>query len=306
MSPVTESSFYRSQLASLAERNVHGDTVPVPGEPGPGESRSPVDYLRYVPRVRRAVGDGYDLLHANYGLTAPHGLVQGRLPTVLTLWGTDLYGPFGWLSRACAPLFDAVIVMSERMRERLPCACTVIPHGVDLDVFAPEPTAGARERLGWDVDASYVLFPASEDRPEKGYPRAERVVEVARRRTGGPLRLETLDGSVPHREVPTVMNASDALLLTSRHEGSPNAVKEALACNLPVVSTDVGDVAERLAGVEPSAVGTTDGELVDALVAVLRRGERSNGRDAVRDLGLGRTADRIRAVYERVLVEARE
>jgi glycosyltransferase involved in cell wall biosynthesis len=100
--------------------------------------------------------------------------------------------------------------------------------------------------------------------------------------------------------MPTYMNAADALLLTSNREGSPNAVKEALACNLPVVSTDVGDVRERLSGVSPSAVCTTDDGLTDALVDVLAQGARSNGRDIVREVSVSRTRDRLHAVYQQV------
>lgn len=304
LSPVRESSFYRTQVTSLAEQNVRGETLVVPGRSDgteSDESRTALDYLRFLPRVRREVGVEYDLVHANYGLTAPHALAQRRLPVVLSLWGTDVYGPYGWLSRACAPLCDAVIVVADHMGERLSCEYTVIPHGVDLDRFQPAPATEARSALGWDDDGYHVLFPAPPDRPEKDFPRARRVVEAARDRLDGPIALYSLDGSVPHREVPTVMNASDAVLLTSRHEGSPNVVKEALACNRPVVSTDAGDVAARLASVRPSAVATTDAGLVDGLVTVLREGGPSNGRDAVRELGIQRTAERIRSVYERVL-----
>jgi len=106
---------------------------------------------------------------------------------------------------------------------------------------------------------------------------------------------------VPHEEMPTHMNAADALLLTSKREGSPNSVKEAMACNLPVVATDVGDVADRLRDVTPSHVCRSDAELVDGLVDVLDRGVPSNGRAAIEPLGLERMAARIRDVYENAL-----
>lgn len=101
----------------------------------------------------------------------------------------------------------------------------------------------------------------------------------------------------------TDMNAADVLLLTSDSEGSPNSVKEALACDLPVVALDVGDVRERLAGVDPSRVATDDAELVEGLVDVLRREERSNGREAAREVSIERTADRMLDVYETVAGE---
>lgn len=304
--PAPDSNFYRAQVDSLADLGVAGETLSVPGTTegtGSGEGRSPVDYLRFFPRVRRAVSSDYHLVHANFGLTAPHALAQRELPVVLSLWGTDVFGPYGWVGKVCAPLCDAVVVMSEQMGEELPCDYTVIPHGVDFDRFEPVPKTEARAALGWSDRVHQVLFPAPTDRPEKDFPRAERIVDRTREELDDPVRLQTPDGDVPHRQMPTVLNASDALLLTSRHEGSPNVVKEALACNLPVVSTDVGDVADRIDGVTPSAVGSTDEELVDALVSILRRGERSNGRESIRNLSTRRTAERYRAVYERVLEE---
>src|SRR5256885_8077140 len=85
------------------------------------------------------------------------------------------------------------------------------------------------------------------------------------------------------------MNACDALVLTSMQEGSPNVVKEALACNLPVVSVPVGDVAQRLRGVEGCELCADDRPetIAAALERVLRRGQRSAGREAVQDLDEG-------------------
>ncbi|MDZ5812515.1 glycosyltransferase family 4 protein [Halorubrum sp. AD140] len=201
------------------------------------------------------------------------------------------------MTQWCAKRASAVVVMSAEMDRHLDADAAVIPHGVDLDQFRPRNQAAARAELGWADDTVSVLFPAHPARPVKNYPRAERVVAAARDRLSDPVSLETLS-DVPHQAVETYMNAADALLLTSHHEGSPNTVKEALACNLPVVSTPVGDVADRLDGVSPSAVCETDDELVGALTRVLRERTRSNGRGAVRELTPERMARRLRAVYD--------
>lgn len=292
---------YEQQVETLREAGVEVDTLVPPGSHGVAgrESRSPVDYLRFFPQVFRRSLDGYDLIHANFGLTAPMALAQVRLPVVLSLWGSDLHGEFGWLSRLCARWCDAVVVMSEAMADELDRDCHVVPHGIDFEKFRPEPKADARARLDWDEDARHVLFPYAPDRTIKNFPRAERVVERARERLDSPVRLQTVSG-VSHDEIPTYMNAADVLLLTSDAEGSPNTVKEALACNLPVVSTRVGDVPERLDGVRPSAVCDDDADLADALADVLSNPRRSNGREAVRDLRLERTGARLRDVYETV------
>jgi glycosyltransferase involved in cell wall biosynthesis len=292
---------YQQQVETLEEAGVEVDTIVPPGSHTTAgrESRSPVDYLRFFPTVIRESLDDYDLVHANFGLTAPMALAQVRLPVVLSLWGSDLHGQFGWLSRLCARRCDAVVVMSEAMASELDRDCHVVPHGVDFEKFQPEPKSAARDRLNWDPNRRHVLFPYAPDRTVKNYPRAERVVERARERLDAPVELQTVSG-VDHEEIPTYMNAADALLLTSDHEGSPNTVKEALACNLPVVSTLVGDVPERLDGVSPSAVGDSDAELATLLADVLADPFRSNGREAVADLRLERTGARLLDVYESV------
>jgi len=171
--------------------------------------------------------------------------------------GTDLYGPLGPVSRGCARVADAVVVMSRRMAADLGGDCRVIPHGVDTEQFRPLDRRLARRELGWDDGRLHVLYPYDTARPVKNFPRAERIVGSVADRISGEIALNVVTG-VPHERMPAYMNAADALLLTSAHEGSPNAVKEALACNLPVVSTPVGDVPERLAGVRPSATAATD------------------------------------------------
>ena len=297
------SRFYRQQVAELTRRGVDETTLAVPGHHEYGEAddgRGVLDYARFLPTVLRHAAGDYDLVHANYGLTAPHAVAQVRLPVVVSLWGSDLAGRYGHVSRFASRFADAVVVMSEAMAADLGRDCHVVPHGVDLDVFRPEPTDEARERLGWRDDAHHVLFPYPEGRAVKDYPRAERVVGAAREQVAGDLVLQTVSG-VAHEDMSTYFNAADALLLTSRREGSPNVVKEALACDLPVVSTDVGDVRERVAGVAGSRVTDADDELAAGVAEAVGVDPAPEAREAARRVGKERCTERLLDVYRSVL-----
>jgi glycosyltransferase involved in cell wall biosynthesis len=300
------SSFFDRRIASLRARGHSCDIVPVPGRElddraeRKATSRSFQHYLRFYARVLAATANTYDLVHAHYGLTAPFAILQPHRPLVLSLWGSDLHGEFGWLGERCARLVDETVVMSSEMAAQLGCGATVVPHGVDTDLFRPTDRDAARREVGWAPDTRHVLFPYTPSRDVKNYPLAERVVERVRSTLDSEVRLQTVY-DVEQDAVPVYMNAADALLLTSHREGSPNTVKEALACNLPVVATDVGDVRERLDGVTQSAVCTDEADLVSTLARVLDENERSNGRAAVQPLSVERTTDRLESVYRRAL-----
>jgi glycosyltransferase involved in cell wall biosynthesis len=157
---------------------------------------------------------------------------------VVTLHGTDLRHPRSKrIASAALPRYDLVAAVSPELAREVPGAGTsrrvaVLPCGVDLDRFAPIPRREARARLGLDPDARYVLFPADPARPAK---RPDRAREVA-----GDTQLLTL-GRVHPFEVPYWVNAANAVVVPSDHEGFGLAVLEALACDVPVLATPVGN-----------------------------------------------------------------
>ena len=105
--------------------------------------------------------------------------------------------------------------------------------------------------------------------------------------------------SVPHKMMPVYMNAADVLILTSQHEGSPNVIKEAMACELPIVAVDVGDVREVIGGTDRCFVVARNSEAVaEKLKYVLSRVGRSNGRSRITHLSLTEVAKRLISIYE--------
>ena len=290
--------FFDQQVEVLERNGVECTVVPVPG--GTRE-RTTADYVRFYGRVLRVSSNtDFDLVHANYGLTGPAALAQPHRPVVLSLWGSDLLGRYGTVSEQCARFADAVVVMSEEMASGLDRDYTVVPHGIDTDRFSPAPQDEALAEVRWNPAADHVLFPYDPSREEKNYPRAERVVDRARETVDRLVELHAVSG-VPHEQVPTYMNAADALLLTSEREGSPNSVKEALACNLPVVATPAGDVPSILDGADCSHVSDSDEGLAAALADVLGSDRRPDGRERAREFGLERMGEGLLSVYDSVL-----
>ena len=168
----------------------------------------------------------------------------------------------------------------------------------DLRTFQPRPRDEVRRELGWPLEERVVLFNVSYNPLTKRLDLAQAAFAQARAMHAD-LRLYVIRGTEPVSRMPLLLNAADCLLVTSDHEGSPNIVKEALACDLPVVSVDVGDVAERLAGVTPSrVVERREGAIAEALVGVVGLGRRCNGVAAVRHLSEQCIAQRILAVYQ--------
>jgi len=257
----------------------------------------------------------YRLVHVHAGETSLAARFLVGPPMVVSYCGDDILGnpredgsiPPGrrarsWTVRTVSRLFARTITKSRQMHERLPTTTRsrndVIPNGVDTELFRPLDRCVARDRAAWRNDEHVVLFAAT--RPDDARKRrrlAEAAVREAERTLREPVRLHVA-GSVEPGEMPWLMNAAECLLLTSSVEGSPNVVKEALMCNLPVVSTPAGDVEELLAGVEPSYVCPPDARaLGEALADCLRRGVRSNGRDAARRLAAEEVARRVLQVY---------
>ncbi len=278
---------------------------------------NPWNYVKAWVRARRRLAGGrYDLVHAQFGQSGLLALPK-RLPLVVTFRGDDIQGiedADGHLtlggrllklaSQGVARQADACIVVSAHMRDFVPPSVRVhvIPSGLDLSLFRLIPQDEARRHLGASPEARMVLFAGEPALPRKRYGLARAAVDILNRSL--PTELIVAWGA-PHTEIPYFMNACDALVLTSMQEGSPNVVKEALACNLPVVSVPVGDVAQRLRGVEGCELCADDRPetIAAALERVLRRGQRSAGREAVQDLDERTLTQEVLAIYRSVVTQ---
>ncbi len=280
------------------------------------ESRTSVRLLaRERSRLRQLVSEFKPhILHAQFGTMTAFLCATIRIPLIVTFRGSDLNHvpsmPRGReiagkvLSQLAALRAEHIICVSRALVDRLWWArnrVSVVPTGVDTHVFFRRPKDEARRQLEWAYDDKIVLFNAGKEPAVKRLDLAKAAVEHAKAILG-PLTFVVLNGETEPSLMPLLMNAADCLLLTSDHEGSPNVVKEAMACGLPVVSVDVGDVGERLKDVFPSRIVERDPiALGKALATIISEQSRSNGNDIVRrELSIDNTARAIVEVYKKV------
>jgi teichuronic acid biosynthesis glycosyltransferase TuaC len=289
--------FVQEQVESLRRLGLEVEVLFIDGR------SSRLNYLWGYPRLWRALARRpYDLVHAHYIFSGLVALGQRRLPVVLTHHGPEVF--MSWQAALCrlfTPLFDQVIVVSEEMRQRLGCPrAHVVPCGVDLELFRPLPREAARRALGLPQGRPLVLWAGDPSRPEKRWDLAQAAMQVLRSRRDD-VGLVLAWGQ-PHARLPLYMDACDVLLLVSDAEGSPMVVKEAMACNLPIVSTPVGDVPQVIAGTRGCYLCSQEpADIAAKLEAALASPGRSDGRQRVQHLELGRVALRVVAVYQQAL-----
>jgi teichuronic acid biosynthesis glycosyltransferase TuaC len=289
--------FVQQQVESLRREGVDVEVLHV------DVRKSKVLYLwSFVPLQKRALSRRYDLVHAHYVFAGVVARSQFRFPVVLTHHGDEaLHGWQAPLCRLMSRLVDKTIVVTEPIRKSigLPSAA-VIPCGVDFEVFKPMDKRQAREHLGLGVDKKFVLFVGDYPKQVKRFDVIEGA--MARLKSGGVDAELVVVYQQVYDRVPFYMNACDVLVLASEREGSPQVVKEAMACNLPVVSVDVGDVADVLAGVRGCHLSPRDpARIAEKLALVLERCERTDGREKTRRYESSSIARRIIEVYEGVI-----
>ena len=245
---------------------------------------------------------------------SPGGRVQWKTPVVASFLGSDLLGDkieysannkktnlVIHISRWLCQRVDAVIVKSEGMKQAARFNnAFVIPNGVDFSLFHPIPRAETREALGWHKNRYYVLFGNDPKIPRKNFVLAQAAVERLQAK-GLDVALVVATG-LPQTQVMQYINASNALVLPSLIEGSPNIVKETMACNVPVVATDVGDVRQVIGHTDGCAVCPPDPTaFAIALEQAILRTEPTTGREDISHLDRTAVAQQVIAVYEHAI-----
>ena len=300
-------TFVHEQVESLRKAGADVEVMSFDG------GHSLQNYLQAGRALRtRLKSEHFDIIHAHYGLVGLPARMQFKCPIVLTYHGSDILGEVGpdgrytragWfkvmLSKALGFVVSERIIVAELLRTRL-WSATLIPMGVDMDLFRPRPRLEACQALGLDPAKKFVLFVANPGNRRKRFDIAEAAVRILAADDPGVELLPVFKAT--HDQVPLYMNASNVLILTSDHEASPCVVKEALASNLPVVSVDCGDVRERLAGIEGCYLCERDPEdVATRLRQALYSDKPTNSREHVAAISLENTAQLTIQVFEKAL-----
>jgi teichuronic acid biosynthesis glycosyltransferase TuaC len=304
--------FIKEQGEALRKQGVDIGYYPVIGKGLPG-------YIRAGFRLKKHLKQNpYDLVHAHFTLSGWAAVIgAGKIPVVLSVMGSDAYGEYIGVNRIqfssrlymfltwlIQPFVKIIISKSENIEKHvyMKAKSFVIPNGVDVDKFKPV-SCELNEFIHLKKNKKLILFIGKPDNIRKNFPLAQEA--VAR------LKMDNVELVNPyplkHNEVPGYLNAADVLIHTSLMEGSPNLVKEAMACNCPVVSTDIGDV-KWLFGNTPGYYITSFNakDIQEKLQAALEFSEeegRTKGERRIAELGLGAEpiAKKIKGLYHKIL-----
>ena len=275
-------------------------------------------YLRALPALKRMIrAEQPNLVHAHFGLSGLLANLQRRVPVMTTYHGSDINVPkILRFSKIAMRLSAWNIFVSQRnvdiasrlspFASRLKKRSTLIPCGINLTDDQLTSREAARKALGIGLDEKIILFAGAFDNAVKDAPLARQTVELASSLSPLASRpvLQELRG-FSRAEVNCWMCAANALLMTSKTEGSPQVVKEAMACGCPIVSVDVGDVAERTEGVEGCYVVPTRNpqDIAAALQKAIAYEGKTNGREKIIEMGLSneQVAKLLVKIYQDIL-----
>ena len=244
-------------------------------------------YLKNIkPLKNHLKTNNYDVIHAHYSLSAFAASIAGAKKMVVSLMGSDVKSNYFFL--ILIKLFfnyfswKKIIVKSEDMHKTLNIKrAVIIPNGVDTSMFYEMDRLTCRAQLGWDSKKKHLLFGANPTRPEKNFTLLNNILNKLDSNT----ELHVLN-HVPHKEIPLWLNASDIVILTSLWEGSPNIIKEAMACNVKIISTRVGDVEKIMGKTEGcELIDFSEDDLFKSVLKLMHSEQRTKGREVIIRLG---------------------
>jgi glycosyltransferase involved in cell wall biosynthesis len=258
-------------------------------------------YLKNIFTLRKKIKSFTpEVVHAHFGLSGFVACLQRKVPVVITFHGSDAYFPMVKLiSRVAAKLSKFNIFVSEMTKKKIDVnyRYSIIPCGIDFDLFYPVDMTHARKQLNMDQGKKYILFSSGFDNKVKNASLAFSAIAMLN------LNSELIELKNRNRdEVNLLLNACNLLLLTSKSEGSPQIIKEAMACNCPIVATDVGDIKEVIGNTEGCYITSLQPEdVAEKIKLALQFNRRTNAQGKIKHLNNNIIAQSIFNVYKSVI-----
>lgn len=275
------------------------------------QGKGVVGYLKAIPKLSKKINECKpDVIHAHYGLSCLlANLATRKIPVVSTYHGSDINERIGRKFSCIAMWLSAwnIFVSQRNVNIARPRKCwSLIPCGVAMSEVQLLTRAKARKALGWEYADKKVLFAGAFDNGIKDSALACSVMERLAKSDERLANTELIElKGYSREEVNTLMCAANCLLMTSKTEGSPQVIKEAMACGCPIVSVDVGDVAERTSGVDGCYVISSrePKDIAAALEKAIEFDGKTTGRERIIKDGLSNEliAKRIIEIYENII-----
>jgi glycosyltransferase involved in cell wall biosynthesis len=250
-----------------------------------------------------------DVIHAHFGHVGTLAIAWKTVknnPLVVSYCGSDILGSLKLKERLLARInvlfskcVDYAIVRSDELSKKIRAKrIDVISSGIDAEIFQEIDQPQAREAVGLaDYSGKLILFLGQQNNPVKNFSLFKNALDCL----DCEFQYLSLE-NISHEKVPYYMNAADVCVLTSHYEGSPNVIKEAMACNRPVVSVDVGDVRKVLEGIEGCFVVRPQADHIAEAIKQAMEYKKTAARQRIFDLGLDldATAEKVIEVYKEV------
>ena len=285
--------FILDQTESLKLKSVEIDFFTISGKGLSGYLKSRKSLLQKIKEFQP------DIIHAHYGLSGLLANLQRRVPVVTTYHGSDINNRKVLIfSKIAIFLSKFNIFVSQKNIEiaKPKRNFALIPCGVDTELFKPLDKVECRTKLGFSEKKQLVLFSGSFDNKVKNADLAQKAVSQLK-----DVKLIELKGYT-RQEVASLMNAVDAVLMTSHSEGSPQFIKEAMATNCPIVSVDAGDVREVLGDTKNCFIcERSENKIAEALQQVLKTNKRTSGREKILNFGNKTVVKKIIDVYKSII-----